>query len=337
VRLHIREIDGQWHCWLPVADFARSGPTDRVFRVDRARRRIEFGNGLTGRIPRPDPTVPATAYNIRIAIAVGGGVDGDVGAGVEWAGEAVSASDVSATSLTTAVGGVDAETLEQARVRIGGLLNRVERAVTPEDHVDVARDTPGVAIARAHAAVGFHPGHPCVAVPGTVTVFVVPYAPRGEHVDADERVPAPLPDAGAVQAVRARLESARMVGTQVWVCPPRYRPVRLAVRILGDPVDPPTARARVAEALRRFLDPLEGGDDRDGWPFGDPLRPSVLMREASRADGDGDVDSVSIGLDGAVPSESCQEVRIGPHDLPALIDVAVTFAPNVRARAQGLR
>lgn len=336
VRMHIRELDGKWHRWLPVADFARFGPTDRVFRVDRARRRIEFGNGLTGRIPRP-MLVPDTAYNLRIAIAVGGGADGNVGAGVEWAGEAVSASDVSATSVATAVGGVDAESIEQARVRIGGLLNRIDRAVTPDDHVTLARDTPGVAIARAHAAVGFHPGHPCVSVPGTVTVFVVPYAPRGEDVGADQRVAAPQPDAGALQAVRARLESARMVGTQVWVCPPRYRKLRLAVRILGDPVDPAAARARVGEALRRFLDPLEGGDDRGGWPFGDPLRPSVLMREASRADGDGDVDSVSIGLDGAVPSENCQEVRIGPNDLPALIDVAVTFAPDVRARAGGLR
>ena len=336
VRLHVREVDGHWHRWLPVADFARSGPTDRVFRVDRARRRIEFGNGLTGRIPRP-MLVPVNAYNMRIAISVGGGVDGNVGAGVEWAGEAVSASDLSATSLTTAVGGIDAEGVDLARVRIGGLLNRVERAVTPEDHVDLARDTPGVAIARAHAAVGFHPGHACVAVPGTVTVFVVPWAPRGAHVEADERIAAPQPDPGALRAVRARLENARMVGTQVWVCPPRYRKVRLAVRILGDPVDPAAARARVTETLRRFLDPLEGGDDREGWPFGDPLRPSVLMREGSSADGDGDVDSVSIGLDGEAPSENCQEVRIGPHDLPALVDVTVTFAPDVRARAGGLR
>jgi predicted phage baseplate assembly protein len=237
----------------------------------------------------------------------------------------------------SAVGGVDAETIDQARVRIAGLLERVERAVTSDDHVTLADTTAGVAIARAHAAVGFHPGHPCVAVPGTVTLFIVPYAPRGDDVDPAERVPAPMPDPGALQAVRTKLENARMVGTQVWVCPPRYRKVRLAVRLLGDPVDPAAARARVEEALRRFLDPLEGGDDRDGWPFGDPVRPSVLMREASLAIGDGDVDSVSIGLDGAAPTESCEEVRIGPHDLPALAEVSVTFAPDQRARAGGLR
>jgi len=51
----------------------------------------------------------------------------------------------------------------------------------------------------------------------------VPWAPRGADIDASERVAAPTPDPGALRATRARLESSRMVGTQVWVCPPRYR------------------------------------------------------------------------------------------------------------------
>jgi hypothetical protein len=174
-------------------------------------------------------------------------------------------------------------------------------------------------------------------VPGAVTVFVLPWAPRGDDGDPAGRVAAPMPDPGALSAVRAHLEQARMVGTEVWVCPPRYRTVRLAVRVLGDPVDAAAVRMRIDEALRRFLDPLEGGDDRTGWPFGDPIRPSVLMREAMPAVPEGEVDAVVIGLDGAPPSESCDEVRIGPHDLPALADVAVTFEPDTRSRSGGLR
>jgi len=335
VRLHIREADGQWHRWLPVSDFARSGPADRLFRVDRARRRIEFGDGFTGRIPRPDRTVPAPGTNVHIAVTVGGGADGNVGSGLSWTG--TDAADVRAVARVSAVGGHDAETLDQARVRIGGLLNRVERAVTLGDHVTLAEATSGVAIARAHAAVGFHPGHPCTVVPGAVTVFVLPWAPRGDDVDPANHVAAPIPDPGALAAVRAHLEHTRMVGTEVWVCPPRYRTVRLAVQVLGDPVDAAAARVRIDQALRRFLDPLEGGDDGTGWPFGGPIRPSVLMREAIRAVRDGEVDLVAIGLDGAAPSESCDEVRLGPHDLPALADVAVTFQPDSRARSGGLR
>lgn len=337
VRVHVREIDGQWHRWRPVVDFARSGPTDRVFRVDRERRRICFGDGLNGRIPRPDATVPASSSNAHIAVAVGGGTDGNVGAGLPWVGERTTDADVRATTLASAVGGAEAESIDQARVRIAGLLDRVDRAVTVADHVTLAQATPGVAIARAHAAVGFHPAFPCMAVPGAITVFVVPWAPRGDDVDPSERVAAPMPDPGALAAARAQLDRARIVGTQVFVCPPRYRTVRLAVRILADPVDPSIVRMRVDQALRRFLDPLIGGDDREGWPFGDPLRPSALMREATAAIDAGGVDQVAIGLDGAPPTESCEEVAIGPNDLPALTDVVVTFAAEPRGSSGGLR
>ncbi len=335
VRLHIRERDGSWHRWRPVDDFARSGPTDRVFRVDRARRRLEFGDGLTGRIPRPDALANVSDSNAHLAIVVGGGIEGNVGPGVSWSGEAMA--DVRATGPVSAVGGEEAETVDQARVRIAGLLNRVERAVTAKDHVTLAESTPGIAIARAHAAVGFHPGHPCVTVPGVVTVFVLPWAPRGDEIDDVDHVAAPMPDPGALAAVRAHLERARMVGTEVWVCPPRYRTVRVAVRILGEPVDPAAARVRIGDALRRFLDPLVGGDDKGGWPFGEPLRPSVLMRETIPAVQDGEVDSVAIGIDGAPPSESCGDVRIGAHELPELVEVSVSFVAHTAARAGGLR
>ena len=79
-----------------------------------------------------------------------------------------------------AVGGADAETIAQARVRAGAALTEVHRAVTPADHETIATATPGVAVARAHAAVGDHPGYPCTLVPGAVSVYVVPAAPRGD-------------------------------------------------------------------------------------------------------------------------------------------------------------
>jgi predicted phage baseplate assembly protein len=335
VRVRIRETDGHWHRWHPVPDFARSGPADRVFRVDRARRRIEFGDGLTGRIPRPDASVAPGQPNVKLAVLVGGGPEGNVAASLSWTGDV--AADVRGTGLAEATGGLEAETVDEARVRISGLLERVERAVTAEDHVTLAEGTPGVAIARAHAAVGFHPGFPCRVVPGAITVFVVPWAPRGQAVTPEARVAAPMPDPGALSAVRKHLGAARIVGTEVFVCPPRYRTVRLALRVLGDPADPQSARLRIDAALRRFLDPLEGGDDLAGWPFGDPLRPSALMREAVPAVEDAEIDSVAIGLDGAAPSEDCREVAIGPHDLPVLADVAVLFEPDRRARPGGLR
>lgn len=331
LRLRIREKDGRWHRWKPVEDFARSAPADRVFVVDRARGRVLFGDGLNGRIPQPDPAIDP---NLRLSIAVGGGAEGDVGGDLDWIADV--AGGLTARGLVPAIGGREPETLDEARLRVGGLLEVIERAVTAADTERLAETTAGVAIARAHAAIGFHPGHPCTIAPGAVTVFVVPWAPRGEDLDA-WRAPAPVPDPGALTAVRARLETARLVGTELYVCPPRYRDVKLLVRIAGDPDDPAAPRAAVVAALTRFLDPLVGGDDRNGWPFGDPLRPSVMMREALAALDDGEVVAVSIGLDGVEPSEDCAETAIGPHDLPALVSVQVRFETDRTARTGGLR
>jgi hypothetical protein len=186
--------------------------------------------------------------------------------------------------------------------------------------------TPGVALRRAHAAVGYHALHPCTPVPGMVTVFVVPDAPREEPSDfyEDAFVATPRPDPGALAAARARLDAARLVTHEVCVRAPIYRPASLRVEVHADPADTGALRRRVADGLQRFLDPLLGGADGGGWPFGEPLRPSALLREAQRTLGaDGNVAEVAIGLDGASPLESCHDVEIGSHALPGPVDITV--------------
>src|SRR5205085_1748451 len=84
--------------------------------------------------------------------------------------------------------------------------------------------------------------------------------------------------AGMLATVRRGLADARMLGTQVIVREPRYRATRLRVTVATLPADPAQTRRGLDSALRRFLDPLMGGDQGDGWPLGEPLRPSALLR-----------------------------------------------------------
>jgi len=76
-------------------------------------------------------------------------------------------------------------------------LNERNRAVSKTDYENLVQTTPGVGFRRAYAAVGHHPDFPCSTVPGAVTVFVVPYAPRVQ-IDGDWAndafVAAPQPD-----------------------------------------------------------------------------------------------------------------------------------------------
>ena len=301
--LELRERDGQWREWVQAPDLTFATPDERAFTLDRLKGTLRFGDGRTGR----QPAVKRDGQpNVRGTYEVGGGIDGNVGAALPW----VSLDDpgIHASNAVEATGGAEEETLDQARLRAGSLLRLVERAVTANDHEQLAVTTPGVAIARAHAAVGFHPEFPCVPFPGAVTVFVVPDSRRPGGS------PAPVLDDGALAAVRNRLDNARLVASQIFVRPVRYRAVRLALRVSAGRAA--SLETKLRQALSNFLDPLVGGSDGLGWPFGDPVIPSAIQQVVENAAGPGiEIVSTGIALDHDERFESCARVAIGPHEL----------------------
>lgn len=336
VKLELRERAEGWKPWLPTPDLTFHGPADRVFEVDRRLGVLRFGDGFTGRQPVLHKPQGPEDHNARVRYEVGGGLEGNLGRGLCW-GEP---EGVAAKNLVVARGGAEAQTLASARDETAASLRRPTRAVLRRDFEELARTTPGVAIARARAAVGTHPDHPCRRVPGAVTVFIVPQVPReeeNEELRESAFVAAPVVDPGALEAVRARLAAARLVTTEVFVAPARYRAVSLIVVAEADPLDPAILERRLEERLRRFLDPLTGGADQDGWPFGEPLRPSALLREAQEAIGrDGEVSRVVIGLDGQEPSEDCEDVKIDRHELVFLTGLLLELRRAATGRG-GLR
>jgi hypothetical protein len=274
---------------------------------------------------------------VHLDLQLGGGTAGNVGGFRNWepSGQAIAAG-LQAINVVAATGGAEPELLGDARQRAASDLRRIERAVIAEDYETLACTTPGVAIRRAHVAVGVNADFPCAAVPGAVTVFIVPDAPRDDNACAI--VTAPQPDAGALASVALRLDAARLVGTELYVRAPIYRDVAVAVDVEADTDASDAMRADVAAWLGRFLDPLVGGDGQAGWPFGGPLTPSVLLRHAQDVIGDrGEVVRVGIRLlDTGAAEESCNDVAIGPHALPALRQ-AVTRVKANRAAVGGLQ
>jgi len=312
--LKLRERDDQWYQWQAVQDLSFHQSRDRIFLLDRESGILTFGNGLTGRIPIP---ADDGALAIELDLALGGGESGNLGSKRSWQG--VEDISLKASNPVASEGGHEAETLQDAQRRIAADLQKRNRAVTVADYIELAEATPGIAIERAYTAVGAHPAHPCSKVPGAVSVFVVPHAFRQQspgHEWDQNYVTTPQPDGGALSAVRAYLDVRRLVTTELYVRKPVYRAVNLSITIVADPDDPNVLRQRIHDRLAAFLDPLIGGEEKLGWPFGQPLRPSTLLRQIEDLIGDeGEVERVAIGLDDNPRLEDCNDTVINAHEL----------------------
>ena len=321
VQLELREFDGEWRRWRATDDFYRHGPEDRVVVIDRPRKLLRFGNGLTGRIPVL--AAPSAAPRARLAYLAGGGVGGNV-TQQQWLSAATPLAPI---NTVPAVGGMAAESFDEANARVARDTQRVERAVTAPDHESLALSTAGVAIARAFAAVGLNPNFPCQMLGGVTTVFVVPAVPRNaDPASADIGVAAPRVDPGALRAIAERLEARRLLTHEVYVRPVHYRAVYVAVEMQGVVRDEAALTAAVRALLTRHLDALVGGADGDGWPFGDPLRPTALMHQVQTLlPGGVAVTSVAIALDEPVNYEDCGDVAIRPYELVFLAGLTTRF------------
>ena len=314
--LELVEPDGRRHRWQAVGSWVAIGPADRVFLVDRERGQLVFGDGRAGRIPRPRPDEPA-----QLVAGLGGGADGNLGSGRAWA-----AGGRSALNPVAAEGGADAEGVDRARQRAAGALARADRTVTTDDAVDLAVSTPGVGVARAWVTVGAHPHFPCDPVATALTVTVVPAARRA--TPSADWTPTPRPDDGLVATVTGRLRAARLIGQEVFVARPAYHAVQVSLSLAGAAPSENTREA-VADALRRHLDPLEGGNEGKGWPFGGPVRPSELLGVVQDVVGpETEVTRVAVSLNGGPPAD-CGDTAIPAGHLVWLAGVTIDAAASL--------
>ncbi|GLF93376.1 putative baseplate assembly protein [Streptomyces yaizuensis] len=304
--------------WREVESLAACGADDRVFTVDHATGEVAFGDGVHG------AAVPQGFRNVRaVRYRVGGGSAGAVAAGAVNAVVTALPFVIGVTNPFPASGGTDAEP-DAAAIRRGvGELRARGRAVAPADYGLLATRTPGAAVARARGVPGLHPGFPGVRIPGVVGVLVVPEpAP-----DADPAAGPGVPTAAALRAVADFLtRTAAPAGVTVVAAPAAYRRVAVEAWVTLDPdLDRSGVLARAGDMVTTHLDPLRGGDDGAGWPFGGALRHTPLVRRLLEVEGVLAVSRLSFTVDG-VRLAACADHPIGPDRLvwperPLLIPV----------------
>lgn len=297
LRLEIDEGDGP-QPWTEVDDLAASGKRDHHYMLDRTSGAIRFGDGTHGAIPVANPALPDSSI-VAVVYRFGGGVEGNVAAGaLKTMVSPVDGIDAGAVAnLRAATGGRGEETLDEARARAPRAIRSHDRAVTVEDFEQLAQQVGGVR--RAKALPLTHPDFPNVQVPGTVTVIVVP----------DGTAPNPMPSEGTLRNVCAYLDVRRVITTEVYVVPPRYRLVRVDADVTAeDGADLGAMTLEIEQALTTYFHPLSGGEDGAGWPFGADIYYSRVLGKVAVA-GVRSVDRLTITLDGEA-GPSCSNVRV---------------------------
>jgi hypothetical protein len=269
--IEVEEVDA-WRPWTAVDGFHASREDDRHFVCDLEAGVVRFGDGVRGRAPQIGERIRADEYRY------GGGEAGNVAAAA--ISKLEGAAGVKIANPLRARGGADGESVAEALERVPAELRRRDRAVTSADFSELALATPGAAVGRAETLARFHPRRPGVEAAGVVTVVVWP------REDA-KRPNAPLPDRTTLRAVCGWLDGRRLVTTELYVEPPTYRRVAVAVGLRVKPGYGIEAVRRWVElVLRQYLAPLPPyGPDGRGWPLGRRVHGPELEAAALQVEG----------------------------------------------------
>ena len=266
-----------WDDWHEVASFAHSGPNDRHIVTDRVTGEVAFGPAIR----EPDGSltyrgaVPPKGAPIRVPhYLAGGGRRGNVARDVLQVQRDPVPFVSTVTNRRPAHGGVDGESVRDAQIRGPLLLRTRERAVTAEDYEQLAREAaPDAARVR------------CVPADDSsdaVRVLVVPAV----ATSAEVRLAELRPSEALVRRISQCLDQRRCLGARISVEPPFYQGVTVIAKIKARPRTVPQAlQSRAVEALYAYLDPVRGGPDGDGWPFGRPVQSGEIYAVLQRLSG----------------------------------------------------
>jgi hypothetical protein len=182
-------------------------------------------------------------------------------------------------------------------------------------------------------------------------------APAPAHVSlvvVPEPQPEPAPDAGGAgpqpteelcAALWTFLDDRRTLATRHHVVGPDYLPVEVAANLaLREDAPPRDTLDAARQALRAFFDPLTGGPERTGWPFGRAVyasEVSTVLEQVSLVDYVEDVQLATPAGADRVQTQTVQTaegdrvvvgIELDAHELVWLQEPAALVAYDVRGR-----
>jgi predicted phage baseplate assembly protein len=288
--LHLEVAEGEgWVDWTVVPNFAASGSEERHLTLDAATGELAFGPAVRepdgalrqyGAVPPKGAVIRARRYR------TGGGRAGNVARGAVQVLRNSIPYVAEVINREAATGGVEGETVAEAKARAPITLRAQDRAVTLRDYEELARRA-----APETARITCLEGDPDQHGAHAVRVLVVPQAvpDPGGRLRFEQLVPG---DA-LLERITRYLDERRLIGTRLAVGPPYYQGVTVVATLhafRGTDID--RVRRQAHDALYRHLDPLIGGSQGKGWPFGRPVQAGEIFAVLQRVPGVELVDEV---------------------------------------------
>ncbi len=299
--------ESSWRNWDVQQDFGFSKRTDAHFLLEPTVGEISFGDGENGRVPARGSLFFARYRSTRadagnlVAYTPMQLLDSPHNHLAVLNFDAAKQSLEEIVNALDATGGRAAETLEDAAGRAVELMNEPQRAVTLSDYEYLALKTPGAKLGRAAARANLHASFPCLKATGVITVMILPNMPVSKSV----------PSRGLRRLVAAYLNPRRVIGTRIEVVGPTYLDVAVHAEVKAVAnVSKAAVRQRIVESLNDFFNPLTGGPEGTGWPFGRDVYRSELMQVIDEVSGVDHVIKLELIAAGCEPQ--CGNVCLAP-------------------------
>ena len=294
--------------WTEVPDFSGSGESDRHFVVDYRTGAVRFGPFIRacdgsgrqhGAAPRRGDTLILRSYR------AGGGIVGNVGerAIVQLRSSVFYIAAV--VNYRVARGGLDLESLDEAKLRALTVLRTTETAVTRDDYQQIALGVPGVG--RAYCVLD--------VAPGVVRVVLIPELGDPERPLEPEEL---APGRALIREVSAELDERKIVGTMIEYEGVSTSILEIDAHLFAEPGVDEEQLAAAAEAdLRRFLHPAAGGHRGQGWELGSAATESQIAARLQGLPGVAFVERVRLRVAGEETSraEAPDDRPAGAHQL----------------------
>lgn len=267
---------GDWIPWQAVETFTNSTGDDAHYLIDDVSGEVQFAPSIRqpNGVERYYGQIPPKGKQLRFRqYRTGGGIIGNVGANTLTVLKSSIPYVARVNNRLPASGGLDQESLDAAKMRAPQSLRTRNRAVTAEDFEHLAKQA-SQTVARARCIQARSSEHADAPTPGTVEVLIVPHVSVGGRITPQTLQPAPE----LIEEVRKYLDERRLLTTNLVVDSPAYVGVAVEATVMVHKhASVERVQAQIVERLSKYVDPLVGGADGAGWPFGRDLYLSEVM------------------------------------------------------------